>query len=283
MTHRTLIIPDIHHKHQIAEKIITKEQPDLTIFLGDYFDDFGDNPNVANKTAKWLVESLEHDATYTKHDNSQKSNQRIHLIGNHDLHYMTNNNNFWCSGYTEQKHHAINAHKIDWSKLKLHYWLYNQDKNEKNSNYNNNPSDNSNNTHNKEKGWLCTHAGFSNKLFIQQRKTNAETITKVLQRADKDLLNAHNKTIKHPFLQAGFLRGGPNNSIGGLVWCDYAEFEDIPNTRQIFGHTRDYKVRHKSTITTDSEHYCIDTVLCNYAICENYNTMTIKNTNEQIL
>ena len=275
MANRTLIIPDIHHKYRIAEQIIAKEQPDLTVFLGDYFDDFGDSPEITDKTAKWLVESLSHDTIDGKNRRGKKS-RRIHLIGNHDLHYMTKNKNFQCSGYSEQKWRVINSHDIDWSKLRLYYWLGSEDdghaSNEDNCSGNHAGSIGCNKTSSR---WLCTHAGFSNRLFMQQRKTYSETVRGVLQRAEEDLRNVHNESMGHVFLHAGHVRGG-TNSVGGLVWCDYAEFDDIPNTRQIFGHTRDFKVRHKSTNATSSEHYCIDTVLCDYAICEDYNTMTIK-------
>ena len=38
---RTLIISDVHHHWDKAEKIIKYESPDSTVFLGDYFDDWG--------------------------------------------------------------------------------------------------------------------------------------------------------------------------------------------------------------------------------------------------
>ena len=254
MTHRTLVIPDIHHKYHIAEQIISKERPDLTIFLGDYFDDFYDTADDVANTAKWLKGSL--DSTCTENDN-KTSNCRIHLIGNHDLHYMTMNQKFTCRGHSRLKHNIIDTFDIDWSKLRLYYWLGDTD----------DMSDR----------WLCTHAGFTNKLFVKYLKTGSETVNDILQRADEDLDNIHNESVEHTFLQAGTIRGGPENSVGGIIWCDYNEFVDIPNTKQIFGHTRDFKVRHKITSAINSEHYCIDTTLCNYAICDDYNTMTIKN------
>ena len=243
MGSKTLVIPDMHHRYQTAEEIISRERPDLTVFLGDYFDDFGDGPEMAERTAKWLVRSLEYDG---------EEGGRIHLLGNHDLHYMASNADYRCSGYSDAKRRVIDSYGIDWAKLRLYYWIGAAGT-----------------------GWLCTHAGFSNRLYAQQRRTESEPVQDVLRRAVEDLAGASDKSVPHPFLEAGCSRGGPN-SVGGLIWCDYGEFVDIPHTRQIFGHTRDSTVRRK--VSPDSAHYCIDTVLCNYAICENQDVVRIRTT-----
>ena len=83
---KIIIVPDIHNDYHTAKKIIKKENPDKIIFLGDYFDDFDDTIQDAENTAKWLKKSL-------------KQENRIHLIGNHDLNYMTDNTNLKCAGY----------------------------------------------------------------------------------------------------------------------------------------------------------------------------------------
>lgn len=257
MSHKTVIIPDIHNKWKTAEQIIKNEDPDLTIFLGDYFDGFGDDAASAAKTAQWLAESI-------RSSHNDDANKRIHIIGNHDLHYMTDNVCFRCSGYTRENRDAIRSCNIDWDRMHLYYWL--EDGKEK-------PSY-------KNSGWLCTHAGFTNALFEQQRIASSKTVRDVLRDgARTDISNIHIESTPHPFLQAGYLRGGPSNTTGGIVWCDYEEFEDIPHTKQIFGHTRGPKVRHGTSET--SEHYCIDTVLHNYAVCKDYDAMTIKNTDMQ--
>jgi len=58
-------------------------------------------------------------------------------------------------------------------------------------------------------------------------------------------------------------RGGMD-SHSGIVWCDYDEFVDIPNVKQIFGHTHG-KVRQTEN------HICIDTWLQYYGL---YDTET---------
>ena len=219
---KLIIIPDIHNKHNIAEKIIQKESPDRVIFLGDYFDDFGDTPEDAGDTARWLTESL------------QEKN-RIHLIGNHDLNYITDNPDLRCSGYDSSKHKVIREYGIKWDRLKLYFWV---------------------------DGWLLTHAGLSNKFY--QEISSRGPVKRVMEEAVRDIEDMEDTDRVRPFLQAGILRGG-TSPVGGIVWCDYREFEDIPGVRQIFGHTRDVKVRHRARM--NSEHYCIDTQLNHYITC----------------
>ena len=224
---KSLIIPDIHNNYLTAEKIIKKENPDKILFLGDYFDDFDDTIQDAENTAKWLVKSLQQE-------------NRIYLIGNHDLSYMTDNSNLKCMGYRTDKHKAIKKYSIDWTKLLMHYWI--DDK------------------------WLCTHAGFSNDFLKQQRTKKSDTIQKILDFSKKDLEKIDDENCIHPFFQVGFSRGG-SNMVGGQLWCDYDEFVDVPGINQIFGHTPNHVVRHHKT--KNSEHYCIDTRLNHYAIYQN--------------
>jgi len=227
MMFKTIIIPDIHNDYLTAEKIIIKENPDKIIFLGDYFDDFDDTIQDANNTARWLKKSL-------------KQKNRIHLIGNHDLSYMTDNPNLKCSGYRTDKHKVIKKHFIDWNKLKMHYWI--------------------------DDYWLCTHAGFSNNFFKQQHTKKSDSIHQVLDFSKKDLEKIDDVNYMHSFFQVGFSRGG-SNEAGGPLWCSYDEFVDISGINQIFGHTPNHIVRYRKT--KNSEHYCIDTKLNHYVIYQN--------------
>ena len=53
---RLCIIPDLHNRVEIAEKIIEKENNsvDQFILLGDYFDNFFDGPEDVTKAANFL-------------------------------------------------------------------------------------------------------------------------------------------------------------------------------------------------------------------------------------
>ncbi len=58
---RIVVIPDIHQAPNLGqvEAAITRERPDLTVFLGDYFDRSGDQPRDAGRTAERLKHGLE--------------------------------------------------------------------------------------------------------------------------------------------------------------------------------------------------------------------------------
>ena len=78
---RLCIIPDLHNRVEIAEKIIEKENNSVDQFnlLGDYFDNFFDGPEDVTKAANFLK----------LYCNDPKFK---FLIGNHDLHYIISHN-----------------------------------------------------------------------------------------------------------------------------------------------------------------------------------------------
>jgi len=118
-----LIIPDIHHRWKRAEEVIKEVGPDITVFLGDYFDEFYDTKVMQLETAEWFKESL------------SKPN-RIHLMGNHEMNYYDEKSPFLCSGYAAWKPPIICKvlKKEDWLKTRFHTWA---------------------------DSWLLTHAGLS--------------------------------------------------------------------------------------------------------------------------
>ena len=207
---KILIIPDVNPKFGLAETIIERENPDNVVFLGDYFDSFGDNMEIANQTALWLKESLE------------KPN-RIHLLGNHDLSYL--NENHRCSGFDQVKLFAIRQTEVDLTKLQHYCWVGD---------------------------WLCTHAGLTREFMSSYNINNlfvGEFLDYMIENYTDRLYNCS------PF------RGG-RDAHSGIVWCDYDEFLDIPNVKQIFGHTR-------GSLRKTENHICLDTALHDYAIYEN--------------
>lgn len=214
---RTLIIPDIHTRFDIAESIIDKENPDKIVFLGDYFDNWDDSPEIAHQVALWLKESL-------------KDPKRTHLIGNHDISYITNGSNP-CSGWNGAKQMFINRVKINWKSLQ--YYTFVDD-------------------------WICTHAGVS-KEFYDAFNVNDLNV--------KNFLLFMKEKYDYRLHMCSYTRGG-NDSYPGILWCDYGEFIDIPNTKQIFGHTKG-PVRRLEHKNISAEHICLDSALHDYAIYEN--------------
>ncbi len=106
---KVLIIPDVHTKIGQAENIIKANNPDHTVFLGDYFDDFGDSPEVSYQVAEWLKQGL-------------GKKDRTYLIGNHDISYITNGKDS-CSGWDGLKQQFVNKAQVPWEKMASYYWV----------------------------------------------------------------------------------------------------------------------------------------------------------------
>lgn len=194
---KTLIIPDIHHCVDKVDKIIKHESADQIVFLGDYFDDWGDDYQTSLITANWLAASLEQP-------------NRIHLMGNHDISYAMPHRSYKCSGYETGKDYAINSvlKESDWRKLKTHTWVGN---------------------------FLCSHAGV-HPFFYTKYGENKSFNTWVDEICNEAMENAYANKPALPILSAGMSRGG-NEVHGGIMWCDRTEFVGIKGINQIFGHT----------------------------------------------
>lgn len=227
-----LIIPDIHHKWKIAEEIISLHNPDEVIFLGDYFDDFGDTPKIAGMTAEWLKESL------------SKPN-RIHLWGNHDLPYAFPSKYTFCAGYDSFK--AVEIKKVltlfDFDNLRFHYWI---------------------------NDYLLTHAGL-HPHYLQgvPNIKSAQNIKEYLAIQEDKANMAIRSSNPHWFINCGVARYG-RSPIGGLVWCDATdEFKPIKYISQIFGHTIFWDKpfvwmnTYKNNLTTN---ICLNTNLRHYIL-----------------
>ena len=120
---RTLIIPDLHHRTDHAEHWLATQRHDRVVFLGDYFDGFGDDVSDARRTAFWLRDRIE------KTDD-------IFLLGNHDVPYMfPRDPQLFCPGFTAAKARGIGEilRPAHWQRFRLAH---------------------------AEQGWLLSHAGF---------------------------------------------------------------------------------------------------------------------------
>lgn len=154
----TIIISDIHNRTKWIEPGLQKLKElfnyDEVVFLGDYFDNFGDTAFEAGGTANWLKQSTEHP-------------DRIHLLGNHDMPYRFPFNDFlWCPGFSAPKAKVVTeAMKDHWKHLRPAYFT---------------------------QGWLLSHAGFSSMLYggyptpeelIEEANKDFETVKKGLPAA----------------------------------------------------------------------------------------------------
>src|SRR5688500_14181414 len=109
---RTLIIPDIHHQIAVVDAVLEREDHDRVIFLGDYFDDFGDTPEKARRTASRRQPRLGDPAM-------------TFLFGNPDLPYLYSVAGLGCSGFSFEKREAILGvlGPDDWGAVRLHAWV----------------------------------------------------------------------------------------------------------------------------------------------------------------
>lgn len=213
---KVLVIPDIHLAHDRAEKIISFVKPDEIILLGDYFDQFDDTPQMVCETAEWFHWSV-----------NQKN--RIHLAGNHDIHYwFKDNEDQRCSGYEQYKSIAINdiVRPEDWKQLKFFHVL---------------------------DDWILSHAGVHPHWIdlIRDNKglpieITKDKLIKKLEMDSKECIKLSNQDRRHWFTIAGFSRSR-SPYVGGLLWLDFdQEFKPIRGVHQVVGHTPDrYHVRWK--------------------------------------
>jgi len=144
---RNIILPDIHNKIAVAEKILKDFPYDHAWFLGDYFDDFFDSEREAYAVAEWVHEKLQ--------------DPKISLLlGNHDYHYWKPNLEK-CSGYTENKYRAIHTILRDshFEQMITHAWV---------------------------DGFLISHAGYSQKYLHPIKGLTPEVTTEWDTKAKAD-------------------------------------------------------------------------------------------------
>jgi len=196
---------------------IDRIKPDITVFVGDYFDSFiYDHHDHVRRTANWLKRGLAHP-------------DRVYLLGNHDLPYAypylaT------CPGWTSEKHRVIRTvlEDADWAKFQLLY------------------SPNA--------SWLFSHAGVSRSLVPEEVSDVPEWLS-----VQVDVGLSFMKFERpHWIFCGGRRRGG--SDVGGPLWCDFSDFEPVPNLNQVFGHTppADGQPLMRQKNTVDSTNICID-------------------------
>ncbi|HEX7360871.1 MAG TPA: hypothetical protein VF283_10300 [Bryobacteraceae bacterium] len=160
-----LIIPDIHHKVELVERIRGNHPGMPAIFLGDYFDDFDDTAADMEKTCQWLKGAVEN------HDDE-------FLLGNHCFAYLSCELGVrwgFCSGWTVGKQQVFHRYFPGDTLVKPSAWILNC------------------------QGWFISHAGITNKLYrsFSKRKT-FEEIVEWVNNAESALMGG----IQHPAFMA---------------------------------------------------------------------------------
>jgi hypothetical protein len=122
---RTFVISDLHNRWEWVEEFLGQNPHDEAVLLGDYFDNYQDDPEIARATARWLKKSLQ-------------DPRRFHLRGNHDAYYaLPLQRNFRGGGFHEDKLRTINQVLTPQDWIQLHVTHFTQ-------------------------GFWCSHAGLPN-------------------------------------------------------------------------------------------------------------------------
>jgi hypothetical protein len=166
-----LIIPDIHHKVGMVERIRANHPGMPAIFLGDYFDDFYDTPAHMEVTCRWLKQAI-------------GRGQDTFLLGNHCFAYLSYELGVrwgYCSGWDVGKQQIFHRHFPGDTLLKSGAWTAHC------------------------QGWLISHAGLTRKLHRSFSKRNtSEEILAWVNNAENALMGG----VAHPAFVAGIERGG---------------------------------------------------------------------------
>jgi hypothetical protein len=195
---KRLIIPDVHHRIAVADRILAAEPADEVYFLGDYQDNFHDTPAQAKATAEWMCRQIE-------------AGHNL-LWGNHDLPYGFLPELHDCPGYTRGKADAVNkVLRLDhWKRLRLWYII---------------PGE--------PRPWILSHAGIE-RPWIPPGVDPLPYLQTLEASALDDLYN-HGTT--HPlFFFCSAARGG-RDPYSGPLWMDWGDFRPISGLNQIVGHT----------------------------------------------
>lgn len=195
---KLLIIPDIHTKYEKVMRIIEKfNKTHKFIFIGDYFDQFKDTPELNSATANWLKKAMNEYPDW------------VYLYGNHDVQYHLNVN-CNCSGFSIKKKEAINSELTidDWNKLKFFHY---------------------------ENGYWFSHAGITVDWFKDPMSDNI-TIDSVQNKIDESFTKLQIGETNNAIWASSYRRGG-NYNAGGIVWEDFRDLKFIPNMHQVVGHT----------------------------------------------
>lgn len=128
----------MHHKYERAQVIIDAVPHSGVVFLGDYWDDYGDTPEQARETAIRVRKRVE------EHPEDE------FILGNHDLGYLFGPN-FRCDGFSIAKYFAIRDVLGSVQSFRKHFTM-----------------------HTWVDGWLLTHAGLRRGMIHATKDINRD-------------------------------------------------------------------------------------------------------------
>lgn len=226
----TLIVPDVHEQWERARDVVAgarAKYPGLPIvFIGDMFDSFyGHYPETIELYLEWLADP---DITV--------------LLGNHDIHYLSDNPNYRCSGYSfmyHDKFQELPGYENIIKQVKLATTVH---------------------------GWLVSHAGvclgwvrqtFRNKLTdVKSSEDWANQLNSMLQ---SQVSSSRSQNTPGSLFDCDDVRAG-RHPFGGPLWCDWSRLMQgpQPGLKQIVGHSTRPQVQYYGSdlvnIDTNLEH-----------------------------
>lgn len=209
---KIVFVGDIHGNLGTINKVQERYQDWRKIFVGDILDSFFN-------TVEEQIACLTILRYMVANENTDV------IFGNHEVSYMFPNQR--CSGHNPetQLHFDYDGPKDIRRKFKWYVSFEHAGKH-----------------------ILVTHAGLSAKLLrINKISPNIKDIEIALD----DWAIKFMRQQPSPFDWYSRIRGGVD-PVGGPLWCDYGEFEDIPGIIQVFGHTPGAYLRQAG------ESWCID-------------------------
>lgn len=199
-----LVLSDPHQEIDKLETILKKENYDIAVCLGDYFDSFSHNSEQdVIKTCKFLKKYLFEPRFFT-------------TVGNHDISYLWDyTRHTQCSGYYRWKDQLITKEFGSFMpaiREKFLWYLFVDDR-------------------------LLSHAGLHPSLLPPNQKLDKKSLSKWLNSQVKQAEISLASNGQHFLFCAGQGRDG-SQTVGGLTWnCFDSEHSPIEGLAQIMGHT----------------------------------------------
>lgn len=213
-----LLISDVHQDIEKVRYLLKKENYDIVVSLGDWFDSRHKNSEKDTEdTCKFIKEWIFKPNFFT-------------CMGNHDIQYFYGNPATICTGYNSKRDLAITkmfGSAMPAIREKFLWYLWVDD-------------------------FFCSHAGLNPVFLNPFQEITKSAITKWL---DDQIKIAEPSLINngiHWLFGVGKGRGGRQRA-GGLTWnCFESEFQPIDGLKQLVGHTN------HSTIVTNVENGNLD-------------------------
>ena len=238
-----IVIPDVHGRDfwrdVVSEYIVDNDIK--FIFLGDYLDPY-DHEEIDNEY-QGLLDIIDYKKNYP--------DRFILLLGNHDLHYLTNEGRGSRWDYFNSKRNEETFR----NNLNLFAMTHSEEIN--------------------GKKFLFSHAGilpgwlYKNASYFNLETPDDLSEFKINDWTDIPDFNImlYSNDLRNKLFNSisdvSYYRGG-GSQFGSIVWADYHEHlrqEDrIPGIIQVFGHTQ----QEKDPINIDNEAYCLD---CRRVFC----------------